>query len=117
MRVKNKFFFLYFIVFFFLLSCDNLFLRFKYETYECKNNQFKLKKVFIKNYKPGELVDVEIDNGAFKMEIVENTDQLMTIQREDPSIFIKINKNTNLLNVNLNNHISNIKCKNFIFKM
>ena len=51
------------------------------------------------------------------MEIVENTDQLMTIQREDPSIFIKINKNTNSLNVNLNNHISNIKCENFIFKM
>jgi len=115
--VISKKIFLLFFLFFFILSCDDLFLRFKYETYECDKNQFKLKKVFIKNYKPGELVDVEIDDGAFKMEIVENTDKLMTIQRVDPSIFIKIDKKTSLLNVNLNNHISNIKCENFVFKM
>jgi len=116
-RVKSKKLFLQFFLFFFILSCDNLFLRFKYETYECEKNQFKLKKVFIKNYKPGELVDLEIDNGAFKMEIINNTEEYMTIQREDPSIFIKINKSTSLLNVNLNNHISNIKCENFVFRM
>ena len=94
MRVKNKLFCLYFFVFFLLLSCDNLFLRFKYETYECENNQFKLKKIFIKNYKPGELVDVEIDKGAFKMEIGEyrSTDDN---PKRRPKHFYKINKNTN----------------------
>ncbi len=115
MKIKNFFYKIF--LFFFVLSCDNLFLRFKYETYECGKNQFKLKKVFIKNYKLGELVDVEINDDAFKMKIVENNDDVMEIQRDDPSIFIKINKSTNLLNVNFNNHISNVKCENFVFKM
>ena len=54
-----------------LIGCEDLFQRFKYETYECSKNYFKLKNVFIKNYELGELVDVEIDNEGYKLEIKE----------------------------------------------
>ncbi len=100
-----------------LIGCEDLFLRFKYETYECSKNYFKLKNVFIKNYELGDLVDVEIDNEGYKLEIKENSENLMVIEREDPFISIKIEKKSSKLNVNFRNHIQNVKCSKHVFKM
>ncbi len=106
------------LIFFPLLtSCEDLFLRFKYETYECTKNYFKLKSVFIKNYEVGDLVDVEIDDGGYKLKIKENNENLMLIEREDPFMSIRIEKKTSKLNVNFKNHIQNIKCSKHVFKM
>tara|TARA_Y100001958_G_scaffold144154_1_gene121746 strand:+ start:525 stop:899 length:375 start_codon:yes stop_codon:yes gene_type:complete len=99
------------------IGCEDLFLRFKYETYECPKNYFKLKNVFIKNYELGDLVDVEIDDDGYKLEIKENSDNLMVLEREDPFISIRIEKRLSKLNVNFKNHIQNIKCKKHVFKM
>ena len=100
-----------------LIGCEDLFLRFKYETYECSKNYFKLKSVFIKNYEIGDLVDVEIDNEGYKLEIKENSDNFMVIEREDPFISINIEKKSSKLNVNFRNHIQNVKCRKHVFKM
>ena len=100
-----------------LIGCEDLFLRFKYETYECSKNYFKLKNVFIKNYELGDLVDVEIDNEGYKLEIKENSDNFMVIEREDPFISINIEKKSSKLNVNFRNHIQNVKCNKPVFKM
>ena len=100
-----------------LIGCEDLFQRFKYETYECSKNYFKLKSVFIKNYELGELVDVEIDNEGYKLEIKENSENFMVIEREDPFISIKIEKKSSKLNVNFRNHIQNVKCSKHVFKM
>ena len=107
------------LLFFFppLIGCEDLFLRFKYETYECSKNYFKLKNVFIKNYEIGDLVDVEIDNEGYKLEIKENSENFMVIEREDPFISIKIEKKSSKLNVNFRNHIQNVKCSKHVFKM
>ena len=75
-----------------LIGCEDLFQRFKYETYECTKNYFKLKNVFIKNYEPGDLVDVEIDNAGYKLEIKEINDDFIIIERDDPFISIRIEK-------------------------
>ena len=100
-----------------LIGCEDLFLRFKYETYECSKNYFKWKNVFIKNYELGDLVDVEIDNEGYKLEIKENSENFMVIEREDPFISIKIEKKSSKLNVNFRNHIQNVKCSKHVFKM
>ena len=100
-----------------LIGCEDLFLRFKYETYECAKNYFKLKSVFIKNYELGDSVDVEIDNSGYKLEIKENNENLMVIERNNPFISIRIEKKTSKLNVNFMNHIQNIKCSKHVFKM
>ena len=104
-------------IFNFVVSCEDLFLRFKYETYECGKNFFNLKKIFIKNYEIGDQVDVEVDDGGYKLEIIENNNDSIVISRKDPDILIKIEKKTEKLNVNFNNHIQNLKCKKHIFKM
>ena len=101
----------------FILSCEDMFTRFKYETYECGKNPVKLKKIFIKNYNIGDLVDVEFKDDAYKMEIIENSDQFMFLKRIDPTIEIEIEKKTSLIKINLKNHISNLTCSNYVFKM
>ena len=73
--------------------------------------------MFIKNYEIGDLVDVEIDNEGYKLEIKENSDNCMVIEREDPFISINIEKKSSKLNVNFRNHIQNIKCSKHVFKM
>ena len=100
-----------------MLSCEDLFTRFKYETYECDKNPVKLKKIFIKNYEVGEIVEVEFENEGFELKILENNDSFMNLKRFNPKIEIEINKKSNFVSVNVKNHISNFKCSNYVFKM
>ena len=114
---KNKSSLILFLLTFFLLSCEDLFTRFKYETYECDKNPVKLKKIFIKNYEVGEIVEVEFENEGFELKILENNDFFMNLKRFNPKIEIEINKKSNFVNVNVKNHISNFECSNYVFKM
>ena len=114
---KNKSSLILFLLTFFLLSCEDLFTRFKYETYECDKNPVKLKKIFIKNYEVGEIVEVEFENEGFELKILENSDSFMNLKRFNPKIEIEINKKSNFVSVNVKNHISNFKCSNYVFKM
>ena len=114
---KNKSSLILFLFTFFLLSCEDLFTRFKYETYECDKNPVKLKKIFIKNYEVGEIVEVEFENEGFELKILENNDFFMNLKRFNPKIEIEINKKSNFVSVNVKNHISNFKCSNYVFKM
>ena len=114
---KNKILLILFLLTFFLLSCEDLFTRFKYETYECDKNPVKLKKIFIKNYEVGEIVEVEFENEGFELKILENSDSFMNLKRFNPKIEIEINKKSNFVSVNVKNHISNFKCSNYVFKM
>ena len=56
----------------------------------------------------GDLVDVEFNNEAFKLEIIKNENNIIIIQRDDPTMSIKIDKKLEKLNVNYKNHIQNI---------
>ena len=94
-----------------------MFLRFKYETYECGKNFFNLKKIFVKNYEVGDLVDVEMEQDGYKLQIIEHDEDFLIISREDPDILIKIEKKSSKLNINFQNHIQNIKCEKHVFKM
>ena len=93
---KNKSSLILFLLTFFLLSCEDLFTRFKYETYECDKNPVKLKKIFIKNYEVGEIVEVEFENEGFELKILENSDSFMNLKRFNPKIEIEINKKIQL---------------------
>ena len=105
MRTKKNKILIFFLVWLpFLTSCEDLFTRFKYETYECDKNPTRLKKIFIKNYEVGEIVEVEFENEGFELKIIENTDFLMNLKRSNPKIssssfFVEICFNSELLNL------------------
>lgn len=102
---------------FFLNSCEDLFLRFKYETYECQENTMNLRKVSIKDNDVGDLVDVEIGNYLYKFKIIAISDKDMIIEEETEDFSIKINHNNNNIEAKLNNLIFKVSCDKKTFKM
>lgn len=102
---------------FFLNSCEDLFLRFKYETFECQENNMDLRKVSIKDNDVGDLVDVEIGNFLYKFKIIEISDKDMVLEEESEDFLIKINHNTNNIEAKLNNLIFKVSCDKKTFKM
>ena len=64
--------FLYIFLIILLNSCNDIFLRFKYQTIECQENSFNLKKISIKNDKAGHFADVQFGDFYHKIEILEN---------------------------------------------
>jgi len=109
---------IFFVTFiFFLNSCEDLFLRFKYETYQCQENNMDLRKVSIKDNKVGDFVDVEIGNYLYKFKIIEVNDKDMIIEEETEDFSIKINHNTNNIEAKLNNLIFKVSCDKKTFKM
>lgn len=106
------------ILFVFVLgSCEDLFLRFKYETYECKPNRVDLKKIFIKDYEEGDAVDVEIGEYLYKFKISYINKQKMYLVEEGEDFVIKIYRKTNKVEARINNLILNLECNKNTFKM
>ena len=100
-----------------LLSCDNLFLRFKYETYDCKPNRVDLKKIFIKDYKEGDQADVEIGEYLYKFKITFISKEKMYLVGDDGEFVIKIYRKTDKIEARANNLILNVDCSKSTFKM
>ena len=92
----------------FLISCEDLFTRFKYETYECDKNPVNLKKIFIKDYEIGDVVEVEFENEGFELKIIDNNERIFilgagsnTLISDDlfDGVVIKLGKNFNNITV------------------
>ncbi len=105
------------LLFFLTTSCDDLFVRFKYETIECKKNNFNLNKISIKDDSVGSLVDVEFGDFYHKIEIFENNDDSILLLNNDIDLEIKINKKNEILDVRFKNIIKKLDCKKITFKM
>ena len=100
-----------------LSGCEDLFLRFKYETHECKPNRVNLNKIFIKNYDQGDEADVEIGDYLYKFKITFISDQKMNLVQEGEDFVIKIFRKTNKIEARVDNLILNVQCDKETFKM
>ncbi len=102
---------------FITVSCDDLFVRFKYETIECKKNSFNLNKISIRDDSVGSFADVEFGDYYHKIEIYENDDDSILLLNDDIDLEIRINKSTDILDVRMKNIIKKLDCKKSTFKM
>ena len=101
----------------FLSSCDDIFLRFKYQTIECQENSFNLKKISIKNDKAGYFADVQFGDYYHKIEILKNDVDWIFLGNKKLDLEIGIDKDSEKVEVRLKNIIKNLKCKKNIFRM
>ena len=62
-----------------------------------KKTLLNLKKIFIKNYEIGDIVEVEFENGGYELEIVESNDFFIELKRFDPKIQIKIDRKSHYI--------------------
>lgn len=102
---------------FFLTSCEDLFLRFKYETFECKKNSFNLDKISIRNDSVGSLVDVQFGEIYHSIKILKNEKDSIILKNDIMDIEIKIFKKSERVDVRLKNTIKRLECEKKIFKM
>ena len=101
----------------FLSSCDDIFLRFKYQTIECQENSFNLKKISIKNDKAGYFADVQFGDYYHKIEILKNGAEWIFLGNEKLDLEVKLHKHSEKVEVRQKNIIKNLKCKKNIFRM
>ena len=109
--------FLLVILTFFLSSCKDVFLRFKYQTIECQENSFDLRKISIKNDKVGSFADVQFGNFYHKIEILKNDEDWIFLGNNKLELEVGIHKDSEKVEVRLKNIIKNLKCKKNIFRM
>lgn len=110
-----KFSLLIFLIF--LSSCKDIFLRFKYQTIECQENSFNLKKISIKNDKAGHFADVQFGDFYHKIEILENNAEWIFLGNEKLDLDVSIHKHSEKVEVRQKNIIKNLKCKKNTFRM
>ena len=109
--------FLLVILMIFLSSCKDVFLRFKYQTIECQENSFDLRKISIKNDKVGSFADVQFGNFYHKIEILKNDVDWIFLGNKKLDLEVGIHKDSEKVEVRLKNIIKNLKCKKNIFRM
>lgn len=121
MESKKKIDFLHICFLFFALlfmtSCEDLFLRFKYQTIDCQENSFNLKKISIKKDTVGSFVDVQFGDIYHKIKVFENNNELIILKNKKLDIEIEIQKNNEKVEVRLKNIIKRLNCKKTTFKM
>ena len=93
------FFFVFLVIF--LSSCKDVFLRFKYQTIECQENTFNLKKISIKNDKVGSFADVQFGNFYHKIEILKNDVNWIFLGNKKLDLEVRINKDSEIVEVRL----------------
>ncbi len=115
--INNIVGFLIVILMIFLSSCKDVFLRFKYQTIECQENSFDLRKISIKNDKVGSFADVQFGNFYHKIEILKNDVDWIFLGNKKLDLEVGIQKDSEIVEVRLKNIIKNLKCKKNIFRM
>ena len=89
MRVKiNR----VFLIIIFLSSCEDLFLRFKYETYECPSNIFDIEKIVLMNQNIGDFGEININNKNYKVKILESSKDQILLSNTNQKLKNDINK-------------------------
>ena len=115
--INNIVGFLIVILMIFLSSCKDVFLRFKYQTIECQENSFDLRKISIKNDKVGSFADVQFGNFYHEIEILKNDVDWIFLGNKKLDLEVGIHKDSEIVEVRLKNIIKNLKCKKNIFRM
>ena len=115
----NKLLYIFFSFSFFiiLVSCKDLFLRFKYQTNECEKNSFNLKKISIKKDSIGSFADVQFGDIYYKIKIFENNNDLLVLKNKELDLEIEIHKNTEKVDVISKNIIKKLNCTKTTFRM
>jgi len=112
--MKNLFLILLIILF---SSCEDLFLRFKYQTIDCQKNSFNLDKISMKDDTVGSFADVQFKDIYYKIKIYKNDQNTISLRNEELNLEIDIFKTNEDIRVSYKNTIKRLSCSRKTFKM
>ena len=104
-------------IFSFLISCEDLFLRFKYENYICNQNIYEISKIAIVGNKIGTPIRILIRNKQYNFKISEISKNEIVLVHDNPNILLRIDRVlAKITGVNQRNTFSLI-CKKEAFRI
>ena len=79
-------------IFSFLISCEDLFLRFKYENYLCDQNFYEINKISIVGNKIGTQIKIFIRDKEYIFKISEISKNEIVLIHNNPNILLRIDR-------------------------
>ena len=113
----KKTYFIFLIFFAILYGCEDIFLRFKYEKFNCQNNKFGIEKIWLTNQKINSNVVVSIKNQEFIFQIFDINDDVISFKLTKPEIILKINKVSKTIKGIYQKNIFTLNCINESFRI
>ena len=99
-----------FVILLTISSCDDIFLRFQYENYDCKKNKYKISKIKITNYKIDSVVKVFINGSEINFKVMKNNPDKIIIQNHEKEVSIYITKKSDEVKGTYKNNIFSLNC-------
>ena len=112
----SKFLTLFFF-FFFLSSCEDPFLRFKYENFNCKKNKFNIQKIKIVKKQIGSEAKVIIGEKNLIFKITQKNKKEIILTNNSLSIELKILEKNKKINGSFRNNIFKLHCQKEAFRI
>ena len=108
---------IYFFLICILVSCEDLFLRFKYENYLCSKNIYEINKISILGNKVGTPIQIFIREKQYNFKISEISKKEIVLTHFNPNISLKIDRIlAKITGVNQRNTFS-LVCKKEAFRI
>ena len=112
--MKNLIFFFIICI---LVSCEDLFLRFKYENYLCSQNIYEINKISIVGNKVGTPIQIFIKDKQYNFKISEISRDEIILTHINPNISLKIDRIlAKITGINKRNTFS-LDCKKETFRI
>lgn len=108
---------IYFFLVFILVSCEDLFLRFKYENYLCSQNIYEINKISIVGNKVGTPIQIFIKDKQYNFKISKISKEEIVLTHINPNISLKIDRIlAKIVGINQRNTFS-LVCKKEAFRI
>lgn len=108
---------IYFFLVFILVSCEDLFLRFKYENYLCSQNIYEINKISIVGNKVGTPIQIFIKDKQYNFKISKISKEEIVLTHINPNISLKIDRIlAKIAGINQRNTFS-LVCKKEAFRI
>ena len=100
-----------------LSNCEDIFLRFKYEKFQCLKNKFGIEKIWLTKQKLNSNVPVLIKSEEYNFKIFDISDNTISLKLHKPNIILKINKLTKNISGVYQKNIFNLNCMSESFRI
>ena len=113
---QTKKYFITTIILIFLWSCEDIFLRFRYENFKCKKNKFNIEQIKVTKHKIGSKAQILFGEEEFLFEIIKINKEFIILENKQLDILIRIFENGEIKGL-FKKNVFTIKCSKEEFRI
>ena len=116
-KILKKNSFKLFIILLLLSGCKDTLQRFSYQKFECQNNDFGIKKIWITKKQNNLKGQILIKDKELNLNFLNSTEKVFVYEIEQQNLKIEISRKTDTIKGIYRNNIFSINCVKKSFKM